>query len=158
MTRDAVRAALTDRAALTATLYGEARGEPLMGQIAVACTIRNRVMADLGHDGRPDWWGEGYRGVCLAPAQYSCWWGEDTNADVVYAAAEVIIAGRPIPAPMRRVTWVADGVLSEAVEDITKGATHYCTRRLFDAHPPAWARGLAPVAEWGRHVFFAHVP
>ena len=42
-----------DRDILARTLWGEARGEGLAGQIAVACTIRNRV-----EDGRAkSWWG-----------------------------------------------------------------------------------------------------
>jgi hypothetical protein len=48
----------TDRDILARTLWGEARGEGLAGEIAVAWTIRNRVF-----DGNPkSWWGEGYAG------------------------------------------------------------------------------------------------
>ena len=46
MTRDEVLALvhpLPDDAVLGLTLYGEARGEPIEGQIAVACCIKNRV-------------------------------------------------------------------------------------------------------------------
>jgi spore germination cell wall hydrolase CwlJ-like protein len=51
-----------DRDILARTLWGEARGETLAGQIAVAWTIRNRV-----NDGKDkSWWGEGYAGVCQA--------------------------------------------------------------------------------------------
>ena len=47
---------------------GEARGEDLIGQIAVAWTIRNRV-----NDGKAkSWWVEGYAGVCQKPYQFSC--------------------------------------------------------------------------------------
>jgi len=57
-----------DRDILARTLWGEARGEGLAGQIAVAWTIRNRVF-----DGKAkSWWGEGYAGVCLKPWQFSC--------------------------------------------------------------------------------------
>ncbi|PWK42197.1 hypothetical protein C7534_1054 [Pseudomonas sp. OV226] len=52
-----------DRDILARTLWGEARGESLAGQIAVAWTIRNRVF-----DGKTkSWWGEGYASVCLKP-------------------------------------------------------------------------------------------
>jgi hypothetical protein len=44
-----------DRDILACTLWGEARGESLAGQIAVAWTIRNRV-----NDGKDrSWWGGG---------------------------------------------------------------------------------------------------
>lgn len=57
-----------DRDILARTLWGEARGESLAGQIAVAWTIRNRV-----NDGNAkSWWGEGYVGVCQKPYQFSC--------------------------------------------------------------------------------------
>jgi hypothetical protein len=157
MTREEIRAALTERQALIATLDGEVRGEPLMGQLGVACAIRNRVNADLGLDNKPDWWGEGYRGVCLAPAQFSCWWGQDANTEHVYALAASLIVGKTQPIEARRLAWIADGVIGDAVEDVTNGATHYCTRHIFETHPPAWALGRTPVAEWGHHVFFAGV-
>ena len=52
-----------DRDVLARTLYGEARGEGLAGQIAVAWTIRNRVK-----DGKDkSFWGEGYGGVSQKP-------------------------------------------------------------------------------------------
>lgn len=51
-----------DREILARTLWGEARGESLSGQIAVAWTIRNRV-----NDGKDkSWWGEGY--ACVPEA------------------------------------------------------------------------------------------
>ena len=44
-----------DRDILARTSWGEARGESLAGQIAMAWTIRNRV-----NDGKArSWWGEG---------------------------------------------------------------------------------------------------
>lgn len=58
-----------DRDILARTLWGEARGEGLAGQIAVAWTIRNRVN-DLKTG---PWRGEGYSGVCQKPYQFSCW-------------------------------------------------------------------------------------
>lgn len=52
-----------DRDILARTLWGEAWGESLAGQIAVAWTIRNRVK-----DGKDkSFWGEGYGGVCQKP-------------------------------------------------------------------------------------------
>ena len=60
-----------DQDILARTLWGEARGEGVAGQIAVAWSIRNRVEMDLHNDGKPDWWGEGYAGVCKKPYQFS---------------------------------------------------------------------------------------
>ena len=67
--RKVINATEKDRYILARTLWGEARGESLAGQIAVAWTIRNRV--DDGNT--KSWWGEGYAGVCQKPYQFSCW-------------------------------------------------------------------------------------
>ncbi len=76
-----------DRDILARTLWGEARGESLAGQIAVAWTICNRV-----NDGKAkSWWGEGYAGVCQKPCQFSCWNKNDPNYPFLSGA-------KPIPA------------------------------------------------------------
>lgn len=150
--RSAIRAGLSDVNALTCTLYGEAAGEPLIGQIGVACVIRNRVLADIGQDGKPDWWGEGYRGVCLAPAQFSCWWEQNANTDRVYTLAKQLIVSASGILP--ELQWVAHGVVEGQIQDHTNGADHYVAATLFRYRPPTWAKGKTPVASLGNHVFF----
>lgn len=161
MRRDAIRAALTDEQALVCTLYGEAAGEPLQSQVAVACAIRNRVLADLGGDEKPDWWGEGYTGVCLKAWQFSCWWEDNANATRVYALAQALLARQPVgePSLIAELRWVAAGVIGQQLRDITRGADHYLTTALYRTAPPAWARlssghKRAPVCTLGAHVFF----
>ena len=104
-----------DRDILARTLWGEARGETLAGQIAVAWTIRNRV-----NDGRlKSWWGEGYAGVCQAPYQFSCWNKNDPNHASLSGAKAM---------PLRELAQariVADQVIDGKVPDPTGGATHY---------------------------------
>jgi hypothetical protein len=74
-TGDIMSTTNTDRDILARTLWGEARGEGLAGEIAVAWTIRNRVF-----DGNPkSWWGEGYAGGGMKPWQFSCWNQNDPN-------------------------------------------------------------------------------
>lgn len=128
---------------LARTLWGEARGEGITGMMAVASVILNRVNADLGHDGKPDWWGEGIVGVCQKKYQFSCWLDNDPN----------------LP-KMRKVT-VADKAFSEAyavatkavygtLPDVTNGATHYHEKSWH----PDWAKGRQPVATVGSHIFY----
>lgn len=57
---------------LARTIYGEARGEPWEGKIAVAWVVRNRAE-------RGGWWGDTIREVCLKPWQFSCWNETDPN-------------------------------------------------------------------------------
>lgn len=156
--RDAIAQLASDQV-LAITLYGEARSEPVEGRIAIASVIRNRVNADVGHDGKPDWWGEGYRGVCLAPMQFSCWQpkgGEQNYADVIAVVRSTVnrVAIGPV---LRECLWLALGIISGDLRDRVNGATHYLTADLFRINPPAWAKGKTPSARVGAHLFFKDI-
>ena len=131
---------------LARTLWGEARGESLAGQIAVAWTIRNRVS-----DGKAkSWWGEGYAGVCLAKWQFSCWNKNDPN--YVYLSGS-----KPIPfREFAQAQIAADQVIAGKVPDPTGGATHYYATAMKNA--PAWAAKATQTLKLGGHVFFKDVP
>jgi N-acetylmuramoyl-L-alanine amidase len=135
-----------DRDILARTLWGEARGESLAGQIAVAWTIRNRVF-----DGKAkSWWGEGYAGVCLQAWQFSCWNKNDPN----YA---YLSGAKPIPAAQyAQALKAADQVMAGTVPDPTGGATHYYATTM--PKPPTWAKSAKQTLRLGQHVFFRDVP
>lgn len=135
-----------DRDILARTLWGEARGESLAGQIAVAWTIRNRV-----NDGKTkSWWGEGYTGVCQKPYQFSCWNKNDPN----YA---YLSGAKPIPfREFAQAQIAADQVMSGKVPDPTGGATHYYATTM--QKPPIWEKGAKQTLQLGRHIFFKDVP
>ncbi|WP_339539081.1 cell wall hydrolase [Pseudomonas sp. RA_15y_Pfl2_54] len=134
-----------DRDVLARTLWGEARGESLVGQIAVAWTIRNRV-----NDGKDrSWWGEGYAGVCQAKYQFSCWNKTDPNSPYLSGAKQI---------PFRELAQAriaADQVIDGAVPDPTGGATHYYATSI---RAPAWAAKAKQTLKLGGHVFFKDVP
>lgn len=122
--------------ALALTLWGECRGEPFLGQVAVACVIRNRFT-----DSR---WPDTYEGVVKQPKQFSCW-----------------DHGAPEPNPglvWNRLLWIAKGVVEDLIPDITLGANHYIN--AYAAPPdPAWARTYNRVTMWpsallGVHTFY----
>jgi N-acetylmuramoyl-L-alanine amidase len=139
-----------DRDILARTLYGEARGEGVAGQIAVAWTIRNRVEMDLHNDGKPDWWGEGYAGVCLKKYQFSCWNKNDPNFPFLSGARQI---------PFRELAQAriaADQVIDGKVPDPTDGATHYYATTMPKA--PVWAAKAKQTLKLGHHVFFKDVP
>ena len=139
-----------DRDVLARTLYGEARGEGYAGMIAVAWSIRNRVDVDLHSDGKPDWWGEGYAGVCQAPWQFSCWNKNDPNFAYLSGAKQI---------PFREFAQAkiaAERVMAGKVPDPTGGATHYYATTM--PKPPVWVKGAKQTLELGRHVFFKDVP
>lgn len=145
--------ALTDPQLLTITIFGEARGEPIEGQIAVACVIRNRVQI-----GR---WGASYAKVCLAPWQFSCWRPEGgrENYETVVAAAEMLARSTTLPDDtlLRQCAWVSQGVIGHWILDTVTDATHYVTTALYETSPPKWAANQQPVCRVGSHVFFAGV-
>lgn len=139
-----------DRDVLARTLWGEARGEGSAGQIAVAWSIRNRVEMDLRNDGKPDWWGEGYTGICQKPWQFSCWNKNDPNYPFLSGA-------KPIPVrefAQARIT--ADQVIDGKHPDPTGGATHYYATTM--PTPPPWTAHARQTLKLGHHVFFRDVP
>ena len=161
MTRDdlkALLAPLPDEAILGLTLFGEARGEPIEGLIAVGCVIRNRVLTDIGHDRKPDWWGEGYRGVCLKRDQFSCWSpkGGEANFNAVVAATQLLLAHEPAPPLLEQCSWVALGISRGALLDTVKGADHYHAVQLRPR--PPWAQSFVPIVQVRNHLFYRLYP
>lgn len=118
------------------TLYGEARGESMLGKIAVAWVIKNR--AD-----HPGWWGTGITGVCKAPYQFSCWLEGDPNR-------MKLLNVRVTDDAFRECLMVTAAVLSDNFPDPTGSATHYHT----DGISPKWAAGKTPNVKIGAHLFF----
>jgi len=149
---DAEIAALTDPQIMTLTLFGEARGEPIEGQIAVACLIRNRK--DTGR------WGGSYAKVCLAPWQFSCWkkeGGAENHALVLSMAHELATSPQvPEDILLRQCAWVSMGVIGGWIKDTTHEATHYYAPKAMKplGKVPNWAINQTPVATIGNHLFF----
>jgi len=163
MTEAEIAAALTEFDAVWLTLWAEARGEPIEGQIAVGNVIRNRVQADLAGDDQPDWWGEGWKAVCLKPQQFSCWTrGADENHRLLIEKASLVVSDyaerstqRSDPI-IRQIKYVTEGLLNGALLDNTGGAVQYLTRQLYHANPPRWAQGPhLRVHTFGSQVFLA---
>ncbi len=128
---------------LARTLYGEARGEGLIGIEAVACVILNRVALSKS---RPLWWGSSIEEVCLKPFQFSCWTPSDVNFCQLTKVDEQ-------DALFRLCQRVAQRAAFGVLKDITHGATHYHSKAV----SPAWARKLTPVYEYGNHLFYREV-
>lgn len=148
---------LTDHDVVALTLWAEGRGEPIEGRIAIACVMRNRVNADLGSDQKPDWWGEGYTGVCRAPWQFSCWNpGEDANHQRLMNVALMVLHGTPPKDPiLTECYWIAEGVISGAIRDRVSTATHYHAASMQPY--PTWSQGATLVGRVGNHLFYRGV-
>lgn len=119
---------MTDDAWGAMTIDGEARGEPIDGQIAVGEVIRNRARRLR----------RTVPAVVLAPEQFSCWSTHDPNR---IAAALMDTADPSV------VAWQVS-----ADSQSVKGATLYHTAGV----TPSWASAPTVhfVAQIGRHLFY----
>jgi len=117
-----------------ATVWGEARGEPLLGQVAVAWVVENRR--------RDDRWPDSHLEVCVQPAQFSVWWDEDVISDLM---------GLSLDSPgFDAALYSTLAVRVGQMRDPTKGATHYYNP---DLASPGWAEDMVETARIGRHRF-----
>lgn len=106
------------------TVYHEARGEPVLGHLAVANVIHNRAGGDP----------KKYCKVVHEPKQFS-WskkaWKVDTKSAEWAASVDIAKTFRNFP-------------------DVSGGATHFHERRA----RPSWRRKFALVTRIGSHYFY----
>lgn len=126
-----------DRDAVIRTLYGEARGEPVEGQIAVVHVIRNRAARR-----RTNAYVE-----CHWPAQFTCW---DDQLAKLMSLSPGDLAYLRLGEVVDR-AWMAP--------DVTGGALHYfAPAGMPGGQPPRWAAQGRETLRVGGHVFLAGVP
>lgn len=125
------------------TVLGEARGEPIEGQEAVAWVIRHRAIADR-------FGGSTLAHVCLRRAQFSCWDMDDPNREFIGEISLHHVALMQAVAMVERVMYADLGL------DPIDGATHY-HRKDMEPRPP-WSFGVDPVKIIGNHAFYNNVP
>jgi len=150
-------AALTEPVALALTLWAEARNQPIEGIVGPACVIRNRLAAYPRYRAIE----QSYRGVVLAPSQFSCWTPSDTDQNhmKLLTLARRIARGEELTDPAwLECLWVAAGTIDGRIRDRTHGATHYLAQRLYRDNPPIWATRMRWVADLGSHVFLVERP
>lgn len=136
---------MTDQDALTLTIWGEARGEPIEGKLGVAAVMRNRFLTHYRG-------AQSYVDVCTAHAQFSAW----TDEAAQMQQEEDILTGDPTLAhhsdPALRLCWeIAKATIAGALPDPTHGANHYYAVSI---PSPSWATGVSPMASLGQHRFF----
>jgi len=132
---------LTEDEVFVLTLYGECRGEPYFGQLAVACVIRNRLV-----DKR---WPDSYKEVCLQPKQFSFW-----NQVSPLSHLRAVLALEDT----KRLSYIAAGVRMWIIPDVTQGANHYINPFARPAEPK-WAQNVKQITLWpgeliGSHAFY----
>lgn len=131
---------------MAVTVYGEARGEPLEGQVAVAYVIRNRAATRK----------QTISEVVHAPFQFSCWNPYDPNRQLIERILRDWDNSFARLRILRQCWWITIGVLCGFLRDYSSGATHYVTKRLFHSDMcPDWAQKLDIKACVGEHIFLA---
>lgn len=139
---------LSEQDVLTLTLIGEARGEPIEGQVAVGCIIRNRLHAN------PIKY-KSYIDVCLERAQFSCWNMGDVNRALLNDLALQMVAGQQVIDPyFRQCALVAQGIINWAIIDNTHSAQNYLTTKLWNDKRPNWAMQAKNINQIGNQTFF----
>ena len=129
--------------AMRRTIWGEARGEPFQGQLAVGHVILNRA-----HHPTIKRWGIGIYAVCHAKDQFSCWNPADPNSGMVRVVSENMPS-------FIRASAAAGLVLSGEAPDPTGHSTHYYR---IGSPEPNWVRGAKHTVDIGHHAFFTDVP
>ena len=127
---------LDDVELLTSLVMGEAEGEPFLGKLAVAFTVKNRV-----EDRR---WPDTWKGVMLQEYQFSCFLP-------AYFRPEIL--DHSWTSPWKECRFAAFGVYQGYVQDMTKGANHYHASYFSDT-PPKWATRKKITLFMGNHIFY----
>lgn len=142
---DVETSSLTDLELLMLTIIGESRGEPIEGQVAVGCVIRNRVFT----------WRKNYGEICLAAKQFSCWNEDDPNRSLLIELGSKLINNEPIDPLYKQCQYVAEGIYYNKIMDNVHGSLYYLNRNLFISdHRPEWARNASFPIGKGNQVFF----
>jgi spore germination cell wall hydrolase CwlJ-like protein len=131
---------VTDLDALTLTLFGEARGEPIEGKIGVANVMRNRYLTHYRNANT-------YVDVCTAHAQFSAW----TEEDEVMRDAAKRLATAP-DSMLKLCREIAAATIAGKLADNSNGSNHYFAISM--PRPPDWAFGKPPLAILGHHWFY----
>ncbi len=131
---------------LSLTIIGESRGESILGQIAVGCDIRNRVIQES----------QNYRYICLQPKQFSCWNKDDPNYSYLLDLAARMFDGQDFTeGALKQCIYVAHGVFSGDILDVLKQDMFYMTTILFNSPKrPKWASNPKNIIVIGHQTFF----
>ncbi len=129
---------------MAATIWGEARNQPIQGQRAVGHVIMNRI-----HARKYARFGKGLRGVVWKRKHFSCWNQGDPNRE-----AFLRMIALPDSDPQKQ-QWYAIRKLAADIyagrdKDNTGGATYYATTAI----TPYWRNDMTVVGIMYDHVFF----
>lgn len=123
---------------LALNVYYESRGEPSMGQYAVAVVTLNRA----------DYQAERVCSVVTQKGQFS--WTLDPKKKLRFKNGVVVIPGSLEKAAWQQSLMVARHTFYGRIHDITDGATYFHTVDV----SPAWSTKFKRTRKIGRHIFY----
>lgn len=121
---------------LALLVWREARGEPYLGKVAVAWTVRNRVE-------HPKWWGDSYSAVMGMKWQYS--------ALAAPGDPQLVKWPRYPDTEFSECLAIADKVIHGTVASPVAGADSYYATSIA---APFWAKDAQFVGAVGNHKFY----
>uniref|UniRef100_A0A914W970 Cell wall hydrolase SleB domain-containing protein n=1 Tax=Plectus sambesii TaxID=2011161 RepID=A0A914W970_9BILA len=131
-----IQAHLSERDVFAKTVYAEARGEPVEGQVWVAWVIKNRARMNRGY-----WGGNTIKGVCLKKGQFECWNGK----------SDIDVSGEP--QVYQRIHRLTDAIyVAPPGNDPSGGADHYNNPDK-EGYPP-WTKNCKRLRKIGHHQFY----
>lgn len=125
---------------LSRTIYGEARGEPFEGKVAVGRVIINRSNSNKWFGGAT------IARTCQMPWQFSCWNPNDPNR------AKLLAVSKDKPSMQNCIRAAEAAERGEGPEWLV-GCTHYHTTAI----APKWAKNQKPVGQIGAHLFYRNI-
>src|SRR5437870_6566685 len=130
------------------TIIGEARGEPIQGQVAVGCVIRNRFNLSLTKY-------KNYGDVIFEPLQFSCWNEHDLNYSLLSDLGSKLFEGQKVAdIYLRQCMWVAQGIFDGSIMSNVGNRRFYMENSLYDYRRPKWAAESKTPLVIGKHTFF----
>jgi N-acetylmuramoyl-L-alanine amidase len=144
---------LADQQIMALTIFGESRGEPDEGKIAVGSVILERVK-------KQGWMGKTISEVCLKPYQFSCYLPNDPNFPALKLLAgdwqNKYVQSPDLQNCYQLADGLIDGEIPETPEIEAAHAYQYVTNAmLHSAHPPKWAGTMSLIVVIGGQSFFA---
>lgn len=144
------------------TIYGEARGQPILDQLAVGAVIRERYL-------RPGWWtrekddgieDDTWQATCRDPYQFSCWNGGDANYKAMINADthDNKTFQKCLTVALYTVNHMTDADVRQLfyVDEVDRFPTHYHTRT--SAKPEIWGDcEVIPTTFDSAHIFYTGV-
>jgi N-acetylmuramoyl-L-alanine amidase len=122
------------------TVYGEARGEPDEGKLAVAWVIMNRFNAKKAWYNAPT-----IAGVCMKREQFSCWNSTDQNYSLLINLPDDDTL-------LTSCRYVIMKAANNIGYDPSNGATFY---HADTENPyPSWASQYTQTTHIGHHIFY----